>query len=209
MQRLLKATPSRRTPSSLTRLPLTAAIYLAFGSLAWAQDAPNPPPPPASRTASQEAPDQVDKATRTLDTITVTSQKRVENLQKVPISVQVLGEQKLKQQDVLDFKDYAKLIPSLSYGTTGGGVFKTLDGGASWQDSLFRNTGSAFVDVTPAVIRKQQADHGVQWADVDGEWDAARDAMWAKIETPGAGRISSTPSSAAFTASSVHLVVSW
>ena len=30
----------------------------------------------------------------------------------------------------------------------------TVTGGASWQDSLFRNTGSAFVDVTPAVDSK-------------------------------------------------------
>lgn len=47
----------------------------------------------------------------------------------------------------------------------------TITGGASWQDSLFMNTGSSFVDMTPAVIRKQQADHGVQWADVDGDGD--------------------------------------
>jgi hypothetical protein len=47
----------------------------------------------------------------------------------------------------------------------------TVTGGASWQDSLFRNTGSSLVDVTPPVIRKQQADHGVQWADVDGDGD--------------------------------------
>jgi hypothetical protein len=47
----------------------------------------------------------------------------------------------------------------------------TVTGGASWQDSLFRNTGSAFIDVTPAPIRKLQADHGVQWADVDGDGD--------------------------------------
>ena len=47
----------------------------------------------------------------------------------------------------------------------------TITGGASWQDSLFRNTGAAFVDVTPAPIRKLQADHGVQWADVDGDGD--------------------------------------
>lgn len=47
----------------------------------------------------------------------------------------------------------------------------TVTGGASWQDSLFRNTGSAFVDVTPASIRRLQADHGVQWADVDGDYD--------------------------------------
>jgi len=47
----------------------------------------------------------------------------------------------------------------------------TITGGASWQDSLFRNTGDAFIDVTPAPIRKLQADHGVQWADVDGDGD--------------------------------------
>ncbi len=47
----------------------------------------------------------------------------------------------------------------------------TVTGGASWQDSLFRNSGAAFVDVTPAAIRKLQADHGVQWADVDTDGD--------------------------------------
>ena len=47
----------------------------------------------------------------------------------------------------------------------------TVTGGASWQDSLFRNTGDAFVDVTPASIRALQADHGVQWADIDGDFD--------------------------------------
>jgi hypothetical protein len=47
----------------------------------------------------------------------------------------------------------------------------TVTGGASWQDSLFRNTGTEFVDVTPPNIRALQADHGVQWADVDGDGD--------------------------------------
>jgi len=47
----------------------------------------------------------------------------------------------------------------------------TVTGGVSWQDSLFRNTGSSFVDVTPASIRKLQADHGVTWADVDADGD--------------------------------------
>ena len=47
----------------------------------------------------------------------------------------------------------------------------TVTGGASWQDSLFRNTGSEFVDATPPNIRALQADHGVQWADVDGDGD--------------------------------------
>src|SRR5918994_1607516 len=47
----------------------------------------------------------------------------------------------------------------------------TVTGGASWQDSLFRNTGSAFVNVTPPSIRRLQADHGVQWVDADGDHD--------------------------------------
>ncbi len=47
----------------------------------------------------------------------------------------------------------------------------TVTGGASWQDSLFRNTGSALVDVTPPSIRRLQADHGVQWVDADGDHD--------------------------------------
>jgi outer membrane receptor protein involved in Fe transport len=59
----------------------------------------------------------------TLGTVTVTAQKREENLQKVPISIQAVGEAALEQHDVADFDDYAKLIPSVSYGTAGGGVF--------------------------------------------------------------------------------------
>lgn len=47
----------------------------------------------------------------------------------------------------------------------------TVTGGASWQDSLYRNSGSAFEDVTPSGLRRLQADHGVQWADVDGDGD--------------------------------------
>jgi len=47
----------------------------------------------------------------------------------------------------------------------------TVTGGTSYRDYLFRNTGSAFEDVTPDNIRALQADHGVQWADVDGDGD--------------------------------------
>jgi len=47
----------------------------------------------------------------------------------------------------------------------------TVTGGASWQDFLFRNTASGFVDATPPALRALQADHGVQWADVDADGD--------------------------------------
>ena len=97
--------------SALRRLPLAAAVALVFAS------------PVALAQSADPAPAQEGKDARTLDTITVTAQKRVENLQKVPISLQVLGNTQLEQQNVADFDDYAKMIPSLSYGTAGGGVF--------------------------------------------------------------------------------------
>jgi hypothetical protein len=49
----------------------------------------------------------------------------------------------------------------------------TVTGGTSYRDHLFRNTGSTFEDVTPENIRAIQADHGVEWGDVDG--DGAQD----------------------------------
>ncbi|GAA5011269.1 TonB-dependent receptor [Pseudoluteimonas lycopersici] len=110
-------TRQRRTASALARLPLAMGIYLAFGSMAWAQDASTQAPP---ADAGQPAKDAQGK---TLETITVTAQKRTENMQKVPISIQAIGETTLKRQDIQDFDDYAKLIPSLSYSSIGGGVF--------------------------------------------------------------------------------------
>ena len=47
----------------------------------------------------------------------------------------------------------------------------TVTGGISYRDILYRNTGSRFVEVTPDSIAALQADHGVQWADVDGDGD--------------------------------------
>ncbi len=50
--------------------------------------------------------------------IIVTAQKRSESLQNVPISIQVLGTQKLDQLNVGNFNDYTKLLPSVTFQTT-------------------------------------------------------------------------------------------
>src|SRR6185436_1091006 len=47
----------------------------------------------------------------------------------------------------------------------------TVTGGTSYRDYLFRNTGKDFADVTPDNIKALDADHGVQWADFDGDGD--------------------------------------
>ena len=107
-----KKRTARRSPSTLSRLPLTVAIYLAVGSAAFAQEVS---PPPAADPAAPET------RAATLDTVTVTAQKRVENQQRVPISMQVLGAEKLDQLNITDFDDYAKFLPAVSFQTLGPG----------------------------------------------------------------------------------------
>ena len=54
--------------------------------------------------------------------IVVTAQKRSENIQNVPISIQALGAQKLDQLQVQKFTDYVKFLPSVTFqgGNLGG-----------------------------------------------------------------------------------------
>lgn len=54
-----------------------------------------------------------------LDEVIVTAQKREENVQRVPLSIQVLSTQKLDQLDVNGLNDYAKFLPSVSMRTVG------------------------------------------------------------------------------------------
>lgn len=45
----------------------------------------------------------------------------------------------------------------------------TVSGGVNYRDYLFKNTGSAFQNVTPANIAALNSDHGALWADFDGD----------------------------------------
>jgi outer membrane receptor protein involved in Fe transport len=56
-----------------------------------------------------------------LEEIVVTSQKRAENLQTVPISIQAFDNKKLAELQVASFDDYAKYLPSLSVQSYGPG----------------------------------------------------------------------------------------
>ena len=99
--------PSRR---ALARVPLAAAIHLACWAptLAAADEQQEPPAQQA-----EGAPDAQRKA-QELGGITVTAQKRAENVQDVPISMDVLDTYKLREMNVADLGDYVKLLPSVS-----------------------------------------------------------------------------------------------
>jgi len=56
-----------------------------------------------------------------LEEIVVTAQKRTEDLQSVPLSIQAFSTQKLEELNVQKFDDYVKYLPSVSYQTYGPG----------------------------------------------------------------------------------------
>ncbi|HVO46324.1 MAG TPA: TonB-dependent receptor [Steroidobacteraceae bacterium] len=68
---------------------------------------------PAAR-AADEQPETVGLAE-----VVVTAQKRTENLQDVPISIQALGTQKLEEMNVANFDDYVKMLPGVSFQSAG------------------------------------------------------------------------------------------
>ena len=53
-------------------------------------------------------------ASDTLSEITVTAQRRTENIQDVPISIQALTSETLQQLNVQTFDDYIKYLPNVT-----------------------------------------------------------------------------------------------
>ncbi len=57
-----------------------------------------------------------------VEEVIVTAQKRSENLQTVPVSIQALSTAKLEQYNISQFGDYVKYLPSVTFQTLGPGV---------------------------------------------------------------------------------------
>ncbi len=112
-------------------MPLASAVF-ACGSVAHAQ--------------------QVEKGVG-LEEVIVTAQKRSEDVQKVPISIQVLGGEKLGQLQVANFIDYAKFLPSLSFQTLGPGqsqvYFRGISTGYSNLHAGYLPSTGLYLDETP------------------------------------------------------------
>ncbi len=104
----------------------TVGLWLASTAMGWAAPA-----------LAQDAPSEEAKVANT--DIIVTAQRRSESLQKVPISVQALGQATLENQNVASFDDYAKLLPSVSFQSFGPGMsslsFRGINSGADGLDA--------------------------------------------------------------------------
>lgn len=104
---------------------------------------------------AQEAPQAVAEASAPLDgsEIIVTAQKRSENLQNVPISIQALGTKKLEQLNVASFDDYAKVLPSVSFQSFGPGQtqlsFRGITSGGDGLRGGSQPTAAVYLDEVP------------------------------------------------------------
>ena len=122
---------------------LLASTCLAFATAApaFAGDLP--------ASASKSAPDAAPDAS----VIVVTAQKRSENIQRVPISIQALGTANLAQHQVQSFDDYAKQLPSVSFQSFGPGqsqlFFRGITSGGDGLPFGALPTSGLYVDETP------------------------------------------------------------
>jgi iron complex outermembrane receptor protein len=103
-KKTINSTKQARAKQALWRAAPVASALLSFMPAARADD------------------DQPEAAG--LAEVVVTAQKRAENLQDVPISIQAFGTEKLEQMNITNFNDYAKLVPSLSFQEEGGPSFE-------------------------------------------------------------------------------------
>ena len=117
-------------------LALGLLASTALGSPALAQSTPPTDATPESESTQSPAPatnatnvtgetpreqDAQDGQTPDETEIIITAQKREENLQDVPVSVQAIGTRRLDQLGISNFEEYTKQLPSVSFQTSAPG----------------------------------------------------------------------------------------
>jgi outer membrane receptor protein involved in Fe transport len=116
LRKVKQAEATHRTRSALSGVPLASAVsaLLAGSPGAFAQG-------------------QAENGV--LENVIVTAQKRQENLQDVPLSIQALGTAKLEELHVTAFDDYVKFLPSVSYQSGGPGFARVFMRGVASGDN--------------------------------------------------------------------------
>ena len=87
----------------------------------------------------------------TVEVVTVTAERRTENLQSVPLSVTAISGDTLQKMGATEFADYAKAVPNLSYGTGNGfGVSTARE--VTLRGVAGTNTTNFYIDDTPVPL---------------------------------------------------------
>src|SRR6185437_12254181 len=122
------------------RLQLRGSVAVSKISLAVAAAlALAPPPVPAAESGDASF----------LQEIVVTARKRTENLQDVPLSIDVFSKADLQNLAITTMDDYAQKVPSISYISTGPGTqLFVMRGVSDGSNPNYSNTSSTgfFVD---------------------------------------------------------------
>jgi iron complex outermembrane recepter protein len=128
-------------------VPYTVAAILAGASLrAFAASPADAPPAPATTGAAANTDTGADTTPATglaqLTTIVVTAQRRSENIQDVPISMQALTSQTLRQLNIATFDDYVKYLPNVTAANNGPGQNEVFMRGVSAGSQASQGSGS-------------------------------------------------------------------
>src|ERR1700727_417991 len=118
--------------NSNTKLCYAIAAILSGSSAGVAYADPTPDSSGATETAPSDA----------LAEITVTAQRRSENIQNVPISIQALTAETLKQLSVTTFSDYVKYLPNVTAPSNGPGQSNIFMRGLSVGQAGSQSSGS-------------------------------------------------------------------
>ena len=127
---------------SWKRITFGLLVSTAFAAPSLAQDAP-PPADPATAAATPTDEDE----------IVVTATRRSENLQDVPIAITALSSKTLDDLNIDAFDDYAKLVPSLSFKSSGPGssnvYFRGVASGENANHSASLPSVGTYLDEQP------------------------------------------------------------
>ncbi|MFZ1869788.1 MAG: TonB-dependent receptor plug domain-containing protein [Steroidobacteraceae bacterium] len=135
---------------------LAGAAFRAFA----ATPTTDPPPPPTDATGTGTATVTTTVATpdtSQLATIIVTAQRRSENIQDVPISMQALTGQTMQQLNVQTFDDYVKYLPNVTAANNGPGQNEIFMRGVSAGSQASQGSGSTGLWPNVAVYLDDQS----------------------------------------------------
>ncbi len=113
-----------RTSCKIVKAPKIALSTLLMSSLATIN-------PAYSAEVDNTAEQSQASESQGIETIVVTSRKRVENIQESPVSITAFGSSELDELGIESFNDYAYLLPSLSFQSAGPGLSQIYMRGAA------------------------------------------------------------------------------
>ena len=107
--------------------------------------------------AADQASGTTESASDTLAEVTVTAQRRSENIQDVPISMQALTGQTLQQLNIQTFDDYIKYLPNVTSASNGPGQNEVFMRGLSAGSQASQGSGSTGVWPNVAIYLDNQS----------------------------------------------------